>query len=767
MSPQAFASIAVNWRHLWLMLSLLTGVGLGIGVLSSGFDTSLSALLTESDPYLQEVRALEEKFPTSLQITFAVVNSEDSVFSPESLAVLESLQSLYQQLPFPGRIATLLNYRSPQTGRPLFDRPLAQYDAAALAELESRALQDSLLAGDLLAPNGHLTFATITLDTGPLAAAQRLAVADSTLQLLDTLRQAHPAAAISVNSDVLFEQSSRDAMLRDLTRLLPLIILICVATICYCFQSFSFGFCILAQAVLTVVCTVGALGWLGLQFNSISVIAPLVVVIIAVAHSVHIISLFKQGLQQDLNYPAAMVGSIAHNVKPILLATLTTAIGFLSLNLCSSPAIQDFGRIVALGISFALIFTFTLLPSLLVWIARRTASHGRNADAAIPRRIIRRVQALWPRHDRRLFQAFTVLALLTTLLLPLNETDFNRLDFIPEDSVLSEYYDNVSAQLNRGPALVYGVDGGALDAAIQPRFLEQLDAYAEWLRTQPEIESVASLVEVVKTIYLARGGQDPAYYRIPDDANSIAMDLSAYAGIQYEEYPLDRFIDADFSTVLLFVNAVPMSNQEILELDQKLTLAFDQYLPQAQLIHGSGLLLFARMDELVTVELLQGYSLSLLLITLTLVAGFRSIYFGILSVLPNLLPATMIFGLWGLLVGQLDPFVMMLFSISIGLVVDDTVHILSHYLDHRKHGLSIEGAIAKSFDAAGPALVVTTLVLALGTTLLIAAETLYFQQAARLLVPIVLLALVLDLLYLPAILKRFDRGRSSQAIGSQ
>ena len=168
------------------------------------------------------------------------------------------------------------------------------------------------------------------------------------------------------------------------------------------------------------------------------------------------------------------------------------------------------------------------------------------------------------------------------------------------------------------------------------------------------------------------------------------------------------------------------------------------------------------MDELVTIELLQGYSISLLLITICLIFGFKSFYFGILSVIPNLLPATIVFGFWAILVGQLDPFVMMLFSISIGLVVDDTVHILSHYLENRRRGEAKTRAINNSISMAGPALTITTMVLALGTTVLIFANTLYFQQSAKLLVPIVILALILDLLYLPTILKRFDNRFKTQ-----
>ena len=755
-----FASLTVSQGPKLLLLSLCAGLLLAFGILSSGFDTSLGALLTRSDPYLQEVEEFQSQFPGSLNVTYAIVNPRGPVIAAEALALLTELQNQYRELPYATRLSSLLSYRSPRDGQALFPKPAADYSREELQQLETDALADPLLSSSMLSPDGRLMFASIILDPAPVDNDERLLVAERALTLQQQLQSAHPNLEITVSSEVLFEQSSRDAMVRDLSFLLPIIILICIAAICYCFHSFAFGACILSQAVLTVVSTVGTLGYFGLAFNSISVIAPLVVVIIAVAHSVHIISIYKQQLHRGLDYSDAMRISVNYNLKPIVLATLTTAIGFLSLNLCSSPAIQDFGRIVALGISFALLYTFTLLPTLLIWISRYTSQQGRSTDAQIPRLIINQVKKLWSQKDRALFAGCSVLAVVTALMLPLNETDFNRLDFIPQDSVLGDYYLAVQEHLNRGPALNYGVTAPADLSAIEPEFLRQVDEFAEWLRAQAEIESVASLVEVEKTIALARGGQDPAYFRIPDDVNTIATDLSVYASIELEDFPLSSFINEDYSTLQFLVNAVPMSNNDILLLDEKISAAFAGQLPAAKLIHGSSLLLFSRMDELVTNELLQGYSLSLLLITLTLVLGFGSIYFGVLSVLPNLLPATMVFGVWGLLVGQLDPFVMMLFSISIGLVVDDTVHILSHYLDNRKLGQSIDAAVNNSLDSAGPALIVTTMILALGTTLLIAAETLYFQQAAKLLVPIVLVALALDLLYLPTILKRFDRGKS-------
>ncbi len=763
MDRQLLARIAVQRRMLFTLLSLLFGGLLASGILFTQFNTTLSALLTASDPYLAELTELDSQFPVSLQVTYALVPKQGSVFNSDVLAALDYLDQRYTQLPLATRLSSLLNYRSPESFQLLFERSPSLYNDAELAEVQAHALNDTLLTSNLLTSNAELTFAVVSIDTASIDAAQRLEIAEAALQLQAQMQLDHPELDIYVNSEVLFEHSSREAMVSDLTSLLPLVILICVATICFCFNSFAFGLCILSHALLTVISTTGLLGYIGLEFNSVSVIAPLVVVIIAVANSVHIISIYKQQLQLGKNYADAMAGSIAYNLKPISLATLTTAIGFLSLNTCSSPAIKDFGNIVALGISIAFLLTFTFLPSLLVWISARIPSHGQNSDPGIIRSLVTTVKLAWVRWDKLIFWGCSLFALFTIALLPLNETDFNRLDFIDRDSELREFYDAVSVRLNRGPVLTYGIDAGTADAAIDPAFLQNLDQFSLWLQTQPEVQSANSLVDLVKTIHRARMGQDPDYYTIPADAITIATDLDVYASIEFDDFPLQRFISEDFSTVKLLISAVPMSNQDTIALDEVITAGFAEHFTDARLIHGSSLLLFARMDEVVTTELLQGYSLSLLLITLTLIVGFRSWYYGLLSIIPNLFPATMVFGLWGLFIGQLDPFVMMLFSISIGMVVDDTVHLLTHYLEHREQGMTITNSVNGALDTTGPALIVTTAVLALGTTILITASTLYFQQAAKLLVPIVVLALLLDLLYLPTILKRFDRRQKSAA----
>lgn len=758
---QQVAEFTVERRKLLLTLACLLSVLLGSGVVRTSFDTSFSALLTRSDPYIDEYEELQAQFPDSISISFVFIPEPGkTVFDRSVLNAISQLKESYTSIPFADRLSSLLDYQSPETRRRLFTRSLQNYSQAELDALLEPALQDRLLTANLLAQDGAMSFATITSSAEQVDSAQRAEIAEATLALREQLRLQNPTLGIHVNSDVLLEQSSQRAMVDDLTTLLPFVILACVLVICYCFRSITLGICILSHTLFTILCTVGTLAYLGFAFNSISVMAPLVVVIISVANSVHIISIYKQSLHAGNAGIVAMQDSVRQNFQPISLAAITTGIGFSSLNMCSSPAIQDFGQIVATGIVFAYLFTLTILPALLINFSA-AAKKDDPADSPFLHEVLQRMSEFTARNDKPIFWSCSALAIATLMLLPLNETDFNRMDFIATDSEfdLKPYYDEVGERLNRGPALDYAIDTGMpgrSDGELDPAFLNRLDNFMQWLQQQPDIESLASIVDVVKTIHRIQNDDAPEFYTIPEDGRTIGNYLLGYALAQSEDFPLFGFVSADFSRLRLFINAIPSSNEELIDLDERISNKFSEDFPDAKLIHGSGILLFARMDSLVTIELLQGYSLSLVLITLSLIVGLRSLYFGILSVLPNLLPATIVFGLWALFVGQLDPFVMMLFSISIGLVVDDTVHILSHYLKHRRAGDSKRFSIEQAIKVAGPALTITTLVLALGTTILIWANTLYFQQAAKLLVPIVVLALALDLFYLPTILKRFD-----------
>lgn len=763
--------ILTRYRLFWLAACLLVAAALASGLPKVGFDTRISVLLGDNDPYVSERDQLSAEFPSRQDISIAVTAATEptDVFSPTILEALGALHREYRRIPYTQGASSVVAYDSPFGEIGLFPgrfRNFHEISDDAMMAARDKAMADQFINGILVAPGADLALFSARLTLGSSSSAQNREIAEGIDGVLRDLRAAHPDVKFSPGAEALFETSTRDAMIQDLTRLLPLVILLCVLLICYCFQSVRHGACILLVTLLTVICTVGALAWAGVAFNSVSVMAPLVVVMIAVANTAHILSVYRQQLTTGDHAMDAMRHSLAFNLRPVTLAALTTAIGFASLNYASAPAISQFGTIVALGVLFAWLLSFLSFPALVM------AAGGPAGEIRMAGAFLRLCHQLVARHDRLIFRGVIVVGLIAAALLPLNKPDFNRLDFIDQDSPLHAYYELLRERMQRGTGMNYGIVASAPstadalpDGAINPAFLQRVDAFSAWLRQREDVLGVASLVEVVKTINDtlegSQGGDGVDNYRLPDSVDIVEQHLMNYVSVQRDSYALANFINTDYSTIRLFITTTPLSNQELIDLD----LAIGDYFQQTfadnnmRLLHGSNTLLFARMDKTVTVELIQSYLISLLMITLALTIGLRSLYFGLVSVIPNLLPATLVFGAWGLLVGTVDPFVMMLFSISIGLVVDDTVHILSTYQRQRQQGLAVEPAIQAAIAKAGPALTITTAVLTLGALILLMASTLYFQQAARLLVPIVVLALVLDLTFLPALLSRLEKAR--------
>ena len=350
-----------------------------------------------------------------------------------------------------------------------------------------------------------------------------------------------------------------------------------------------------------------------------------------------------------------------------------------------------------------------------------------------------------------------VLIVTTLALLPLNTVDFNRYTFIDKDSDFHAVMTALSEKIGNDQSLVYGVHSGQYYGITDPVFLNQVDEFSRWLEDQPEASFVTSYTDLLKNLNKAEHDNDESWNKLPVDNLQIIDYLVGYQLIQEIEPNLEPIFNPEYSAIRLVIGTSNLSNLELINFNDRI----DRWIsanvaPEYKVMHGDNSILGARLNRTISTELLQGFTLSFILITLTLLIGLKSVRYGLLSIMPNLFPATIVFGFWGLWIGELSPYILMLFSISIGLVVDDSVHILSKYIYARRDGETPESAVQYSLDKAGPAITITTLSLALGTFVLVLSNTFYYQNVALLLTPIILVALVLDLLFLPPLLVKFD-----------
>ena len=747
----------LSWRHPLLILTLVVAGFTAMGIQYASVDNTFRAILAEDDPFREEVEKVREDFPPSTAVLFAFMARDGDLFNFEALRAMDELTNRYSEVNSAVSIASLSNRRlnavdANEQNRDYLLPELSQIGEEDLPGIREVALNDEDLVKSLLSPGGDLALALLKYKASTDDKETRLAIAESVIELRDSLRENYPGVDIYVLGNVLFEWDSYQAQIKDSQFLFPLVITISILLLWFCLKSLLYGMCIFAIAFVTIALNVGTAGWIEMSFNQISTMGPLVVIMIATAHGVHIVSIYAQALHRGLEKVEAMRHSLEVNLQPVSLATFTTTIGFLGLNYCSSPGIYGFGNVVAIGVVWAYVVTLTMLPALILWlptnkVPRPLGVHG----------FVRWVIGLVERRSPQLFWSSVFIILATFALLPLNTVDFNRFSFVDKDSDFHHVMTALSEKIGNDQSLVYAVDAGEYYGITEPGFLEQVDEFTQWLEAQPEASFVSSFTDYLKVRNEAEHDNDEAYYVLPTDHLQIIDYLVGYQLIQEIEPNLEPLFNTEYSSIRMVVGTSNLSNKELLSFSNRIDAWVKANVkPEYQVLHGDNSILFARLDRSISVELMEGFAFSFVLITLTMMIGLKSVRYGLLSIMPNVFPATIVFGFWGIYNGQLSPYILMLFSISIGLVVDDSVHVLSKYITARREGKPPEQAVEFSLDKAGPAITITTLSLAMSTIILVFSNTFYYENVALMLTPIIVVAWLLDLLFLPPMLVRFD-----------
>lgn len=744
-------------RYLLTLMTIILGSAVTWGILNTSIDSTFDSILSEDDPYREEVEQVRKDFPPSTGVLFAFLSTNGDVFNFDMLHAMEDVTNRYIEVESAVSVGSLLNRRLNAVDADLFDRDYLIPDLTTLTRddlnnIREIALRDEDLTKSMLSPEGDMALVFIKYKATADDQTTRLSIARSVVALRDSLREDYPELTIYVLGGALFELDSYNAQMKDTRYLFPFVIGISILLLWFCLKSLSFSLCLFTVSFATIGLTVGTVGWAEVPFNQISTMGPLVVLMIAMADGTHIVSIYVQGLHKRLSKIEAMRQSLAVNIQPVTLATVTTAIGFLSLNYCSSPGIYGFGNIVAIGVCWAYVVTLTLLPTLILLLPTRKIPKPLGV-----RDLISGVGRLVARRGNLLFRGGLVLIVTTMALLPLNKVDFNRYSFVDKNSDFHHVMTALSEKIGNDQSLVYSVHSGQYYGITEPAFLNQVDEFSRWLEDQPEASFVTSYTDLLKNLNKAEHDGDESWNKLPVDKLQIIDYLVGYQLIQEIEPNLEPIFNPDYSAIRLVIGTSNLSNLELLNFNDRI----DQWItanvaPEYKVMHGDNSILGARLNRTISTELLKGFTLSFFLITLTLLIGLKSVRYGLLSIMPNLFPATIVFGVWGLMVGELSPYILMLFSISIGLVVDDSVHILSKYIHARREGKTPESAVQYSLDTAGPAITITTLSLALGTFVLVLSNTFYYQNVALLLTPIIMVALLLDLLFLPPLLIKFD-----------
>ena len=547
---------------------------------------------------------------------------------------------------------------------------------------------------------------------------------------------------------------------QDMTQLIPIMFLVIVILLQVILRSVVGTVSTVIIIGLSVVATQGFMGWVDYAINQVNVMSPIIILTLAVCDCVHILNNYLYNLSRGNERFAAMKESLSLNFQPILLTSLTTAIGFLSMNFSESPPFQELGNISAFGVMAAFVFSMTLFPFIVLILPMKPrpvvqSSASNKLTDAIAQFAISRYNPL--------FWGLLVFAIVLVSFMFKNELNDDTVNYFHEDVPFRQAADYTQQNLTGFDIIAYSLNSGQSNGVNDPEYLAKVDAFSQWYLTQPEVVHVSSLTDVIKRLNKNMHNDDPEWYRLPESRELAAQYILLYEMSLPFGLDLTNQIDSDKSSLLLRVRVKDQKAQQLIDLDMRAQQWLMANAPDMVTPGASVSIMFAHIGQRNIDSMLKGSVAALILVTLTLLIALRSFKYGLLSLLPNAFPAGMAFGLWGIFDGEVNLAVAVIFAVTLGIVVDDTVHFITKYIRARKvHGHDARKSIEYAFTVVGKAIITTTVVLASGFFVL-AFSSFDVNASMGLMVGItIVIALIWDFLFLPSLLIKVDGSKVAE-----
>ena len=504
--------------------------------------------------------------------------------------------------------------------------------------------------------------------------------------------------------------------------------------------------------ILCSLVSMGSLGWSGNLINNATVIAPLMVMTLTVASAVHVLSSVRQTMLITDDKKEWARRAIIDHGPAITVACLTTAIGFFSLNFSISPPFRQLGTIVGIGMFACLFYTLTMLPALITLLPYKK----QTSQAFMDKVMSNLAEFVIAQKNILMISTTAVIVFLGFGITQLKlEDDFLRyFDTKYELRQATDYYENNVGGLN---ALEYNIRTQSESGINDIDYLNKVDQLIAFMRAQPEISSVRGYTDVLKRLNQNMNGDDETYYKIPDTNIEAAQYLFLYELSLAYGLDLTDQINIDKSGLRLTAYVPNTTSSAFLNLDLRIQNWMAENAPELNTPATGQSVVYNKISSRDAPAMLKGTGYALIGISFIILLVLRNIKYGIISLIPNLLPAVMAFGLWGYSVGSVTLAVSIVVAMTLGIVVDDSVHFMLKYAKARKKGLSPEDSVRDSFKNVGMALTITSIGLVIGFSILAQSGFAVNKDMAMLTAITIGFALFVDYLLLPPILMAVDK----------
>lgn len=760
MNANAFDLFVLRHRWLIVIASLLVTALFGYQFKYMKTTDDMKVFFKNDNPQVIALEKFKNTYGETQNAYIAIAPNDKNIYTREHLALLEEFTAKAWQIPYSSRVDSLQNFQRTRVDGDQLTVANAFDDAKnlsddSIAELRNYASNHSVLADLLVARDGAIASVVINLNIrdGEGAHEKREEVMNSIDKMLAEMNQKYPDVTFYKTGGVYVNKAFNEAMLKDAFALLPLMVGLMIVFMVIFLRSFAAMLGTLLVVICSVIMAVGGAVISGITMTNVTAMAPIVILTVGVADSIHIIISMFHMMAHGKSKDEAILETMRINHMPVFLTSFTTVIGFLSLNTNESPPFRDMGNEVSIGVVAAYLMSVFFLPAFLSLVPMKARKMMDEDTPALER------------FGMFVTQNYKVVFAVALAVIAAVSSQIPRLEF---NDMFLEYFDKTIEFRRTNDFLVehmvglvaydYDIDSGEEGGINKPDYLRDLAKFREWLLTQPKVQYVGSYDNIVFEINKTMHGDEDAYYRAPE-----TRELASQYLLMYEmSLPMGREISNSISDdrrrtrLTLFLENSKTS--EIIGLTEKAEQWAKDNAPNIQVSPGIGeTVMFAHIAKRNIVSTINGSFVALFLISALLIFTLRSFKLGMLSLIPDILPLLMAFGAWAILVGELGMSGGCVLVISLGIIVDNTIHFFSKYLTaKREMNKNTEEAIHYAFRTVGLALLVTSAILVLGFSMLYGSAFKPTKDMGLLVSLTVGFALIATYFVIPPLLMIFD-----------
>ncbi len=743
-----------------LVAFLIFNTLVSAGALLLKSDFSYKVWYNPNDPLVELYRDFEKNFGNDDSVMIGV-QSPSGIFNKKSAEIIFELTDELYKADDIIRVDHVFNFNDIKAFGDeinvesiLYQDELETLGKDDFLKIKKRALNNSIVTGSFIDQNGEFALVNAQIRPAYDNPPDYQRITEQVEALLKRLRAKHPEVEFVALGPVILTDAFRSITISDMFYLIPFLYGLFTIVLIVLFRSMS-GVMLPYIAIGTSTTLMfGAMGYIGLTVNTLTSAAPTILMTVALADSIHILTVFFLGLKKGLSSYDATKNSLLKNFYPTILTTLTTSLGFLSFFDAKVAPVAELGIAVGLGAVFAWLSTYFLLGPILVLLPKFSKSkHEKevktlNKEMASPKHALALADFIIGRKFH-----ITIVAIVLGFLGLYGSKDLavnmDPIEQFNSDHPLVVAYEKIEEKLGFVGSLEIMIKASPGESAKDPVFLKKVELLEDWLESRPYVESTLSINNYLKQINQTFNGGDKHFYTIPPSSEHVAQELLFYSMGLPPEQPIENRINSQRDAVRV---TAKWKLKDSLSSNDKIALIKKKIKELGLNGEVTGKTpLFHDLTPYIVEAFTHSFSIAVVTITLALWLIFQSLRLSVFAMIPSLLPLAIGAGLYAVSGNQVDMGTVLVASVCLGIAVDDSVHFLFAYRNLIA-GRSLRDTLAEIIENVYPSLFNTTLLLALGFSVLMLGDYVPNAKFGASVSVVLVIALLSDFLVLPAIL---------------